>query len=181
MTAAETIWNQNAGRSDISLVRQFNHNGKLRSQFPIAPLRVVYAASGTIPAALLLNSSAAVIEQKLLEPPSHPRRKATSSLSILNSETARERTQSLQARGQWGARHFDKVIFTLPIPRFDETASLHMDLADAGREAERLAASVVLPEGIKFQQARKRVRDALTEAGISPRIDDLVARLLDET
>ncbi len=49
------------------------------------------------------------------------------------------------------------------------------------RDAERLAASVVLPEGIKFQQARKWVRDALTEAGISPRIDDLVARLLDET
>jgi hypothetical protein len=99
--------------------------------------------------------------------------------SILNCETARGRTQSLQSRGQWGARDFDKVIFTLPIPRFDETIPLHVDLATAGRAAENLAASVALPEGMKFQRARKLVRDALTEVGISTHIDDLVARLLD--
>ena len=39
--------------------------------------------------------------------------------SILNSETARSRAAAYQARGQWGARHFDKVMFNLPIPRFD--------------------------------------------------------------
>jgi hypothetical protein len=37
----------------------------------------------------------------------------------------------LQSRGQWGARDFDKVMFTLPIPRFDSAASLHRDLAKA--------------------------------------------------
>jgi hypothetical protein len=36
-----------------------------------------------------------------------------------------------------------------------------------------------LPEAVKFQRARKIVRDALTEAGIAPRIDASVARLLD--
>ncbi len=98
---------------------------------------------------------------------------------ILNSETARARTAKFQARGQWGARHFDKVMFTLPIPRFDETVPLHAELAAAGREAESFAASVALPEGFKFQRARKLVRDVLAEAGISTRIDGLVARLLD--
>jgi len=52
-------------------------------------------------------------------------------------------------------------------------------LAAAGRDAENLAASLPLPEAVKFQRARKLVRDALTEAGISTRIDRLVARLLD--
>ena len=40
-------------------------------------------------------------------------------VAILNSETARERVEAYQSRGQWGARDFDKVIFNLPIPRFD--------------------------------------------------------------
>jgi hypothetical protein len=70
-------------------------------------------------------------------------------------------------------------MFTLLIPRFDETVALHEELAAAGRDAENLTVSVTLPEAVKFQRARKLVRDALTEAGILTRIDRLVARLLD--
>jgi hypothetical protein len=88
------------------------------------------------------------------------------------------RTAGLQSRGQWGARDFDKVVFTLPIPRFDGAASLHTDLADAARDAGRAAAEVPLPESVKFQRARKLIRDALTDAGIAPRIEALVARLI---
>ena len=47
-----------------------------------------------------------------------------------------------------GARHFDKVMFTLPIPRFDAETKLHADLAAAGAEAERVAAQVELPDDI---------------------------------
>ncbi|MGB8527980.1 MAG: hypothetical protein WCD75_14290 [Rhodoplanes sp.] len=65
------------------------------------------------------------------------------------------------------------------IPRFDPGNSLHAELAAAAREAEVAAAAVPLPEGVKFQRARKIVRDALAKAGIAPRIDALVARLLD--
>jgi len=36
-----------------------------------------------------------------------------------------------------------------------------------------------LPENVKFQRARKLIRDALTEAKISPKIDALVANFLD--
>jgi hypothetical protein len=98
--------------------------------------------------------------------------------SILGSETARKKIEALQARGQWGARHFDKVMFTLPIPRFDADTKLHADLAAAGAEAEKVAAKVELPDDIYFTTARGRVRDALAAAGVSRRIDGLVARLL---
>lgn len=99
--------------------------------------------------------------------------------AILNSETARSRTAPLQSRGQWGARDFDKVIFALPIPRFDPKLKLHRDLAEAAKEAEEISAAVALPEGAKFQRARGLVRAALTEAGIAQRVDMLVAKLLD--
>ncbi len=70
-------------------------------------------------------------------------------------------------------------MFNLPIPRFDANNSHHNAIAEAAREAEALAASVPLPENIKFQRARGLVRAALTEAGVAQRIDALVATLLD--
>lgn len=99
--------------------------------------------------------------------------------ALFNCETARSRIESFQARGQFGARHFDKVMFNLPIPRFDPADPLHAALAEAAREAEKIAAAVPLPEGVEFQRARGLVRTALTEAGGAQRIDALVAELLD--
>ena len=83
----------------------------------------------------------------------------------------------MQSRGQWGARDIDKVMFTLPIPRFDSKIGLHKDLAAAGAEAEKVAAAVELAETMHFGTARRRVREALAEVGLSQRIDALVARL----
>jgi hypothetical protein len=99
--------------------------------------------------------------------------------AVLNSETARDRVKHMQARGQWGARHFDKLMFELPIPRFDRREALHQELAAAAEDAEKIAATVDIPECMHFTRARKRVREALAEAGVSKRIDMLVARLLD--
>jgi hypothetical protein len=100
-------------------------------------------------------------------------------MALINSEITRSRVASLQSRGQWGARDFDKVVFTLPIPMFDTKLGLHTDLATAALEAERVAARVELPQSIKFQRARRLVREALADVGIAERIDKLVARLLD--
>ena len=99
--------------------------------------------------------------------------------AVFNSEIARSRAASYQARGQFGARHFDKVVFNLPIPRFDAKIKLHRDLAAAAEQAEAIAVAVALPQGVKFQRARGIVRAALTEAGLSQRIDALVSELLD--
>jgi len=99
-------------------------------------------------------------------------------LAILNSETSRRLAEHLQSRGQWGARHFDKVMLSLPIPPFNRTNRLHMDLAEAAAYAETVAAQVTLDERMHFTTVRKRIRAALDEDGISKKIDALVARLL---
>jgi hypothetical protein len=179
MTKAEAVWNEHRP-SERTFVGLLNYINQLSSQFPLAPLRVVYAASGTNPAACVLRSSMGIVEHKLYWRKGATEEEALYLAAILNSETARARTAALQSRGLFGARDFDKVIFSLPIPRFDQGIALHGDLAVAARGAETVAAAVPLPEGVRFQRARKLVRDALTEAGIAARIDGLVARLLDE-
>jgi hypothetical protein len=177
MKKAEKIWNADRP-PPITFIQQLDYYGKLASQFPLAPLRVVYAASGTNAAACVLKVPA-VIEHSVYWSKPDTEKEARYLTALFNSETARSRGESLQARGQFGARHFDKVMFNLPIPRFDADNPLHNAIAKAAREAEALAASVPLPENIKFQRARGLVRAALTEAGVAQKIDALVARLLD--
>ena len=98
--------------------------------------------------------------------------------AIINSETARARAEGYQSRGQFGARHFDKVMFNLPIPIFETSKAVHGEFAEAGAQAEALAANVELKAGERFQRARKRIRDALAEDGIGGDIEKLVEKLL---
>ncbi len=180
MRKAEAIWNEDRP-SLITLVEQFDYYAKLTAQFPIAPLRVVYAKAGTLPAACLLRDPRGVIDHKLYWMAPDTETEARYLIAILNSELARVRAEQFQSRGQWGARDFDKVIFNLPIPRFDPEDELHLALAAAAAEAEAIAAAVELPEAAKFQRARALIRAALTEAGVAQKIDALVASLLDGT
>ena len=163
----------------MSLVQRWNYHNELGAQFPIPALRVVYSKAGTQPAACLLRDRAGVVDHMLYWATPDSEDEGYFLTSILNSEEARSRVASLQSRGLFGARHFDKVMFTLPIPRFSAASPLHADLAAAGREAEGLAAGFEFPEGVPFARARRIVRDQLREHGVSGRIDALVARLLD--
>jgi hypothetical protein len=178
MSKAEKAWNADRP-SEISLTQQFDYYGKLSAQFPLAPLRVVYAKAGIQAAACIVRDQTYIIDHKLYWAASKDEKEARFLTAVFNSETARARSETLQSRGQWGARDFDKVMFNLPIPRFDAKNALHKDIAEAAREAEKIAANLSLPDGVKFQRARGLVRTALTEAGVAQKIDALVARLLD--
>jgi hypothetical protein len=177
MRKAEASWNAHK-KSKLSLIELFDYFAQLSSQFPITGLRVVYAKAGTQPAATIVRSDTSIIENLLYWAPFQTEAEAQFLVAILNSETGRSRTESMQARGQWGARHFDKVMFNLPIPRFDPNLELHRALVAAAIRAERIAAAVQLPEAIKFQRARKLVRDELKGDGVADEIDELVSQLL---
>jgi hypothetical protein len=168
MKKAERVWNADRP-SPISFVQQLDYYGKLASQFPLAPLRVVYAASGTNAAACVVRSTTNVIDNSLYWASMQDEQEAQFLTAVFNGETARSR----------GARHFHKVMFNLPIPRFDVANPHHSAIAEAAREAETIATAAPLPENIKFQRARGLIREALAEAGVAQRIDALVARLLD--
>jgi hypothetical protein len=178
LRAAESAWN-NTGKQTRLFGDQINYINQLSAQFPLAPLRVLYAKAGTLPAAMVLRDDQAVIDHKLYWGAPSCEVEAHFLVAILNSETARSRAERYQSRGIFGARDFDKVMFNLPIPLFDAGNPLHRDLSEAGAHAELVAGMVELVEGERFQRARKRVRDALAEEGIGGEIEKLVEKLLD--
>lgn len=179
MTTAETLWDAH-GKGKRAFVEQLDYIGQLSSQFPLAPLRVAYAKAGALPAAMVLRDKNAVIDHMLYWAKPATETEAHYLVAILNSEAARARAEQYQARGQFGARHFDKVMFNLPIPPFTAAEQLHRELARAAAHAEEVANMVELVEGEKFQRARKRVRDVLAEEGIGGEMEKLVEKLLDD-
>ena len=179
MAQAERHWETHR-RSKRTFIEQLDYYGKLSAQLPPSPLRVLYAASGTLPVAAILRDRESIVEHALYWAAASEE-EAYYIVAILNSEALRKRIEALQARGQWGARHFDKVVFELPWPLFNAKEKLHRELANKAQDAEELAAAVELREGLYFVSSRRLIRDALREQGIAREIYDLVEKLLESS
>ena len=181
---AERLWAEH-GSGRRTLLEQLNYHGQLAAQFPVAGLRVVYAASGTVPAAAILRNDGAVVEHSLYWGGFDQLDEARLLVALLNSETLRARVAHLQSLGQWGARHFDKVAFSEAIPEFDASDSVHAALAAASEKAEQVAASVPLTgrqgRPLYFTRARAAIREAVLEHGVGKEIERLVGELLNVT
>lgn len=166
------------GRAKVSLIQQLDHMRKLTVQFPLAERRLVYTASGTNITAARILSSSAVIEHAAYWTSVRSAGEASYLCALLNSATTVSRIKHMQARGQWGARHIDKLVWELRIPEYDNSNVLHRRLAAAAARAEKIAASVELKEGAHFTRHRATIRTALTQQGIAAEIDTLVETLL---
>lgn len=175
---AGRLWD-NHSSGDMSLVEQLNYHGKLSAQFPIPALRVVYAKAGVKAAATIVRDNHVVIDHKLYCMCPKTEAEGHYLTAILNSETARSRVEALQSEGQYGPRDFDKVMFSLPIPRYRGGDELHRELARSAELAETVAAGVDISEFRNFKLVRRAVREALAGTGVANRIEALVTALLD--
>jgi len=181
---AEAKWAANASKRvdrslRMTLRQRLDHMRGLSSQSAPPATRVVYAASGILPAAAIINDRGAIVEHAAYWAPVRSMAEGRYLTAILNSETARALGEDAQPKGQGGARHFDNLIWELPIPEYDRHIPLHRDLAVAAITAERVAAAVALTAGAYFTRQRRAIRDALLVHGVAGQIDTLVARLLD--
>ena len=172
----EALWKQHK-RSPISFLEQCDYYGKLSCQFPTAAVRVVYTKAGTNLAACAIQKSAAIIDHMLYWAAVESLEEARYLCGILNSEALRSGVEQFQVQGQWGARHFDKYVFNLPIPRFDAGNPLHGELAQAAKTAEEIANAVEVKENEHFTRVRARVRSALAEHGIAAQLEQLVGEV----
>lgn len=179
MSKAEATWEAHRSSENYTFSGLLDYFGQLSAQFPIPSLRVVYAKAGTNPAAAIVRSDTYIIENLLYWCPVSSEAEGHYLCALINAEETRKRIEAFQARGQWGARHIDKVIFNLPFPRFDQSNPDHVAISEKAEEAEKIAASVILPDGTKFRRARGLVRKSIDAAGIATEIDAAVAQLLD--
>ena len=173
----EVLWEKHR-RSKFRFLDQLDFYGKLTAQFPIAPLRVTYTASGGYPTACLVREAGAIIEHNLYWAEVESVNEGRYLCAVMNSETLRTQLEPYQAQGQWGSRHIDKYIFNLPIPLFNGADRLHRDIADIAGEAEDLVYRMDVRKNEYFVTMRQRVRSELAAKGVTRRIERLISRLL---
>jgi len=177
-TRAETVWDDNKGESHLTLLEQIDFRNKLSLQFPIAPHRVLYAASGQYLAAARIDDPLVVIDTSLYAATASSLDEARYLTSVLNSPAITRLTTPGQARGEHNPRHFHKLVWRLPIPLFDPADEVHRQLVELAAQAEALAAEADVTGKRTFQAQRRLIREELERVGIADVIDALVLRLL---
>jgi SAM-dependent methyltransferase len=176
--SAQLLWEQY--RPDYTtddLWERLDYKGGTSKQFPIAPRRVVYTSSGSRLVAARLLDGRALVSETLYWATCASDAESHYLTAILNSGALLRRIRHLQAEGQFGTRHFHKVVFAERFPLFDPTDELMSTIAGLGLKGEALASKVEI-EGRGFSQSRQIVAQALAESGTSREIDESVDELL---
>jgi hypothetical protein len=179
----EAKWERHArkrpdGRPRMTLLQQLDHMRKLSNQRRGSAVRLVFTKAGTVLSAAPVRDLSLVVDHKAYVAASKSEQEAACLMIILSSSIVLERIAPMQTRGSMGRRDFDMLTWELPIPEFDPENGLHREIAALGAECERVASTVVLPEGSPPKK-RRAIRGALADAGLAERADALVTRLLD--
>jgi hypothetical protein len=175
---AEAIWLANRSSDKRTLLEQLDYLHQLSAQFPSAPWRVVYTKAGNTLAAAAVRDTSAVIDHMLYWAAAHSKEEADYLVAVLNAPVLNDLVRPYQSVGAFGARHFDKYVWRAPIPLFDPSVPLHMQIIELATMAEAVAASVELPADVGFQRARKIIRVELDAAGILASLDSAVEELI---
>jgi SAM-dependent methyltransferase len=180
---AEAKWRAHSNRrpdgtSRMTLGERVDHMRGLSAQLAPPQIRVVYTKAGTLLSAAILDDPRVIVDTTAYWATARDVLSARYLLAVLNSSAVLDQITPMQPRGWRDPRHFDNLVWELPIPEFDRRDRLHCELSVAAQAAERVAAAVPLREGSHFMRQRRAIRDALAGDGIAARIDQLVSRLL---
>jgi SAM-dependent methyltransferase len=177
--SAEMIWDEHkATVTRLSLLERIDYHGELSAQFPPAPIRVMYSKSGNTLAAAVLTNPRAVIDHKLYWAAASSLDEARYLAALLNAPILTELVRPYQSVGAFGPRDFDKYVWYVPVPEYNAENDEHRRLVELADRAERVAASVELPERMGFQAARRLIREALRADGVATEIDGAVSALV---
>ena len=166
------------GGLSMTLTQRIDHMHNLSAQAGPSIIRVLYTKSGTRLSATSIIGGDTLVDHMAYWAPARSQNEANYLMAILNSGVVLGRISEFQPHGQRDKRHFDNLVWTLPIPEYDPAEAVHRDLAAAARRAEDIAANVDLSRAHHFTAKRRAIRDALAADGVAAEIDALVDALL---
>ncbi len=180
---AETKWvahcNKDVnGQPRLTLSQQIDYMRKLSSQAGPPTIRVLYSKAGTRLSAARIPAFDVIVDTSAYWAAARSAREAAYLVALVNSAAVLAKVTDLQPHGQRDKRHFDNLVWTLPIPEYDETDQVHRDLAEAGERAEQVAAGVDLTDINHFTAKRRAIRKALILDGVARDIESLVDAIL---
>jgi SAM-dependent methyltransferase len=175
---AEEVWLWHRSSEKRTLLEQLDYMRQLSAQFPIAPWRVAYTASGNTLAAAMIRDHLGIIEHKLYWARTETRDEAQYLTAILNAPALSQLVRPFQSVGAFGPRDFDKYVWQSPIPLFDPDNALHAHVVSLAEQGTAVAEAVELKLREPFQTSRRRIRTALADASIGDALDEAVRRLL---
>jgi hypothetical protein len=163
----------------IDLIGQIDYQGKLTAQFPLGKHRVAYTGRGERVTAARITDLDAVVDHALYWAGFDSEDEALYVAGVINTQALHGRIVDALSKGLFGGRNIHRAPFLVAWPQFDPRDSLHLDIATAAGDAERVAARVDRTSG-GIAAARRRVRGALEADGVAGRLESLVGTLLVE-
>ena len=137
----ERLWDANKGVKETkSLTQRLNYHNILNSQLAYLrdpsdrPVRIAYTQSGR-PTAALIDDSEAILDRKLYQVICRDLSEAYYLLAIINSLALERAVGDFMPKGLFGARDLEKHLWKLPIPEYDASDRLHLELSRLGEEA----------------------------------------------
>lgn len=194
---AEKVWNEKRGekvkRTDI--YDWIDYARKLTSQSSRSKYKVVYNTSGTYLAACVVRNerSALTVDSSKIWTSgiiachttywmdTDNEDEAHYITVLLNSPIVDLLIKPMQTRGLWGERHIVKKVLELPIPKFDKSNKVHMELVKLGRRCEEKARRIVEEHESEYSgigKLRQIVKKEISEE--LAQIDSIVRKLLGE-
>ncbi|WP_419927207.1 N-6 DNA methylase [Candidatus Poriferisocius sp.] len=175
---ARPLWDEH-GEGEHSLDENIDHYEKLTSQFPLAPIRVVYGASGMHVTACRVVDRHAIVEHQLNWAAVRSTEEAQYLCAILNSVTVTKAAEPYMTSGKGGGRHISHL-WRVPMPLYDDHNDLHTRLADLGSRAEQFVAGLEIKPSKAHGHMRRKVREQLAVSEVGQEIEGAVGTLLDQ-
>jgi len=180
---AETKWAEHSNKGTdeqprMTLLARINHMRNLSGQAGQPTIRVLYTKAGTRLSAASIAANDALVDHMAYWASARSQAEAAYLIAVINSAAVLAKVTDLQPHGQRDKRHFDNLVWTLPIPEYDDTDLLHRDLAAAATHAEIIAAAVPLTDAQHFTAKRRAIRAALVVDGVAAEMEALVDALL---
>lgn len=185
------LWDKYKGSNNrLNLIDNIDYVSKLsyqRAGVSAKTVKVVYAKSGR-PTAAIMGDTNAIIDHTSYWISTHSSKEAAYLTAIINSGVLEDAVAPLMSKGQFGARDMHKHLWRLPLPEYDDSDPLHVELAEAGESAavgaQALWAEIRAERESKGQStsvtvARREIRKWLSESSEGQRVEALVSRLLE--